>query len=177
MKKIIPILLFLHLFLFSGYSQNLELNTKSFYGIWNNEVAEYAYGGGGLEIVYEHPLKKGSLRSGLEFRSIDWGNQVSLNIGYQIPYISKDKWALSGITSTGIGLALFQDNPLFVWSVGYMPEFTWPNKQKFNLVVGFGIRYTNSPAYKNYGEINQVLDFPFKIGFKFNLKKKASSKS
>ena len=60
---------------------------------------------------------------------------------------------------------------LVVWSVDYMPEFTWRTHKRFNYSVGLGIRYTSSPAYDNYGAINQVLDFPIKLGMRFNLRK------
>jgi len=163
MKKILLIIL-LYTASFSVYSQSIELNLKSFYGIWNNETSGYNYGGGGLELLYEQPLRKGALRTGVEFRSIDWGNQLSLLIAYKSPYIQQEKWQLSGISSVGVGLALFRDNPLFVWSIGYMPAFTWLGKKRVSWDIGLGFRYTDSPAYKDYGKINRVVDFPFKIG-------------
>lgn len=121
--------------------------------------------------LYEHALKKGALRPGIELRSVNWGNQTTMNLGYRAGYISKDNWMLSGITTMGLGFALFQQNPLFVWSVGYMPVLTWLRHKKVDFTAGFGIRYTNSPAYRNYGKINQVLEFPIKIGLVFNLQK------
>ena len=161
MKQIAYIFLFLSLSVFHGFGQQIEFNTNSFYGIWSNEKGGYYYSGGGFDLIYAHPLAKGELRSGIDFRNIDWGNQLTLNIGYTAPYISKDKWQLNGITSTGLGMALFHDNSLFVLSVGYMPEISWRNDKKFSWSIGLGVRYTTSPAYKNYGTINQVLDFPY----------------
>lgn len=169
MKKLSLFYFLFILSITSVYSQSITLNTNSFYGIWNNESNGYYYGGGGLGLAYDHPLKKGSLRSGLAYRSINWGNQLSLNTGVRMPYLTKEKWSLHGVTSVGLGLALFRDNPLFVWSVDYMPEFSWHLGKKFHLNVGFGIRFTNCPAYKNYGNINQVLELPLNIGFQFNL--------
>jgi len=172
MKKILLLILLIKLSIFSVFSQNIEVNLKSFYGIWNNEFIEYYYGGGGIELLYEHPLKKGSLRSGIEFRSINWGNQVALNIGYKLPYVSKETWSVNGIMTTGIGLALFREKPLFIWSQEYTTAFQWLKKKKINLDLGLGIRYTHNPAYIKYGKINQVLDLPFKLGITINLQKK-----
>ena len=174
MKNTCLIVVLIIFSVFKSYSQSITFNTKSFYGIWNNETSGYYYGGGGLDLLYEHRLKKGALRGGLEFRSIDWGNQLSINTGFKAPYITKEKWSFNGITSLGLGLALFKESPLFVWSAGYMPEFSWHVREKFHLNFGFGIRYTNSPAYKNYGSINHVMELPLKIGFQFNLGVKSS---
>lgn len=156
-------------------SQHLEFNTKSFFGLWHNQGTEYFYNGSAIELLYEHPLAKGTLRTGLEYRSIDWGNQASLNLGYVLPHATNQKWDLNGVMSTGLGFALFRENPLFVWSLGYMPEIVFRKNKRINLSVGLGIRYTNSPGYKDFGSINQVLDFPFKIGLKFMGKKKKNS--
>ena len=169
MKPIRLTILVLIGFYFAGYSQTIALNTKSFYGIWQNEGGYYNYGGGGFELLYEHALTKGALRGGLEFRTIDWGNQLALNIGYKAPYILKDKWSLSGLTSASFGLALFVNNPLFVYAIDYMPVFTWLRHKRMDFDMGFGIRFTHSPGYSNYGKINQVLDLPLKIGMRYHL--------
>lgn len=174
MKKILIIICSLSTF--SIFSQNIEANLKSFYGIRNNEAIEYFYGGGGLELLYTQPIKKGFLRTGLEFRTIDWGNQLSVNIGYSHPYLSKETWSLKGIGSAGLGLALFYKKPQFVWSTEYMTAFQWLLQKKINMDIGLGIRYTHNPAYKNYGKINQVLEIPFKLGFQFNLNRKKTKK-
>lgn len=166
------LILFLSISVCTIYSQSIELNVKSLYGIWNNELTEYYYGGAGAELLYEHPLKKGSLRSGLEFRSINWGNQLTLNIGYSLPFVEKPTWSINGIGTTGIGFALLRQHPLFVWSTGYMTEFVWLKKKKINFNIGLGFRYTHNPAYIKYGYINQVFEFPFKVGFKYNFNKK-----
>ncbi len=158
---------------FNLFGQHLEFNTKGFFGLWNNAQTSYFYDGAAIELLYERPYKNAALRAGLEYRSIDWGNQVSINLGYVLTHISKDKWNLDGVISPGIGLALFRENPLFVYSISYMPEFIFAKNKRRNLTLGLGIRYTHSPAYKEYGNINQVLDFPLKIGVRFMGKKKS----
>jgi hypothetical protein len=169
MKNLSLIVLLLILPYGAAKAQSITLNTKSFYGTWNNESNGYFYGGGGLALQYEQPIKKGALRLGFEFRSINWGNQLALNTGYNMVYIQKAKWTFNGISSLGVGLALFKHNPLFIWSAMYMPEFSWQLKEKFHLNIGIGINFTNCPIYKNYGSINQVLEIPVKIGFQFKL--------
>lgn len=152
--------------------QQIEFNTKSFYGAWNSQGTEYYYGGGGAELTYEHPLIVGSLRAGLELRSVNWGNQATLNMGHKHFYSSSEKWSLGGIGSLGLGTALFYDNPLFVWSADYSGVFTYFRNKRTSLNIGFGVRYTHCPAYKDYGQINQLFEFPLQLGISYSLKKK-----
>ncbi|CAG5080150.1 hypothetical protein [Parvicella tangerina] len=151
------------------YGQQLSIDLHSFYGIWNNESSGYSYGGGGLTVSYEHPLKKGDLQCGLAFRTIDWGNQITITTAYRAPYISKSNWSFNGLTSIGLGSALFQQRGMFVWSIGYLPEFVWLTDRRISLSAGLGFRYTNNPAYKNYGSINQLFELPLKIGVQIQL--------
>lgn len=169
MKQFILALLFSNLLVFHGFGQSIELNTGSYYGLWQNEGGRYYYGGGSFELLYEHPINKGALRGGIEFRTIDWGNQVALNVGFKGNYIQKEKWSLSGVTSAGLGLALFVKNPLFVYSIDYMPVFTWLRNKRFDYYVGLGIRFTHCPAYRNYSKVNQLIELPLKIGVTYKL--------
>lgn len=169
MKKIILISILFFLILLKANGQNFEVNTKSYYGLWNKASSGYFYGGGGLELSYNYPINKGAIQSGIEFRSINWGNQISLQVGYNASYLNREKWSLNGVSSVGVGFALFHDNPLFVWSIDYTPEFILLKHKKLNIGVGIGVRYTHSPAYKDYGAINQVFEMPIRLGFKFNI--------
>lgn len=157
-------------------AQKFEANTISYYGVWNTQSTEYFYGGSGLEFSYDFQLNKGAFKTGLELRSIDWGNQLSLNVAYTDPYIEKEKWTLNGISTVGFGLALFHDNPLIVWSIGYVPEFCFRKNKRLNIGLGLGIRYTQSPGYKEYGAIHQVLELPLRLAFKFHLNKEKKDK-
>ena len=170
MKKILLLLFVFKISIATLFSQNIELNLKSFYGVWNNELSGYYYGGGEIEILYEQPLLSGALRTGLAFRSVDWGNQASISIGYKTAFIVRDKWMLNGTTTAGIGMALFYKNPQYIWSLGFMPELTWLRKKRMDFNIGIGFRYTSNPAYKNYGAINQLFEFPLKLGIIYKLK-------
>lgn len=158
---------------FPNYTNNtaprIAVRSLAFLGIATNERGEYFYNGGGLELTYQHPLGKGGLTGGLEYRMINWGNQVALNIGYDIPYWQSGSWKLSGLTSLQAGLALFQQRPLFVWGAEYVPQLQWQSKRRFFANLGIGIRMTNNPAYSNYGSINFTVDVPIKIGIGFRL--------
>lgn len=171
MYKLCLFILCLAFYQMIGYGQNIIANTNSYYGFWNNASSTYAYGGGSLELLYEHPLNRGALQGGMEIRSIDWGNQVSLKIAYKMPYLTKEKWEISGLSAIGLGTALFKKNPMFVWSIGYLPEFTFRKQKRMQFNLGVGLRYSHNPAYIKYGQINQLLEVPLKIGITIRIKK------
>ncbi len=155
----------------SLFAQQLELQTTSYFGIWNNEVPRYFYGGGGLSMIYEHTTKFGGIRGGVELRSIDWGNQVNFNLGHKMDLYTKERWSINGIGSVGLGIALFRNNPIFGWSVAYLPEIILRSHKRVNFTIGTGLRYTISPGYQDYGPINQVLEWPFRLGIRYQLGK------
>jgi hypothetical protein len=137
----------------SSYGQSITFNTNAYPGIWNNEHTGYYYGGGGIELYYEHAINEGALLTGFEIRAVDWGNQISVGIGYKVPYMVKDRWTISRTIAANLGMALFHDNPLFVYS----------------LDAGIRLRFTHCPAYRNYGTINQLIEFPLTIGVRLKL--------
>jgi len=149
-------------------AQQIALNTLSFPGLGQGGF----YGGGGFELNYQHDFKQGRIRGGLEYRIIDWGNQTTVNAGYNHPYYLKNQFRISGTTGFQLGLALFRPRPLFVWGIEYLPEVEWQSNKRFFAHAEFGIRYTNSPKYKKYGTINSVLELPIKIGLGFRLGKR-----
>lgn len=151
-------------------AQQISVQIESFPANWNNESSEYFYGGSGLSIDYKKAFDFGKLGVGVEFRTINWGNQISLTIPYNHNYVVKDSWNISASLTPTVGLALYRPKSLLVWSVEYVPEFTWTPRKKLEYFFGFGMRYSNNPAYGNYGKINRVLEYPIKLGVKINLK-------
>ena len=168
MKRILTILL-LAFSILPLKGQLIEANIKSLPGLWTSEGTGYYYGGGGMELLFEQPLNTGTVRAGLEFRTVNWGNQAMLNVGHTLPYSRGGRWYIRSISSMGLGLALFRDNPLFVLSLEHMPEIIRPTDKRIDFAFGIGIRYTYSPAYQNYGDISQLFEFPIKVGLRYNL--------
>lgn len=150
-------------------AQQISLNFESFPGVAYRGGGGYFYGGGGLELTYQHDLGKGRLRGGLEYRMIDWGNQASINAAYNVTYYEREAWRISGTSGLQLGLALFREKPLFAWGLEYSPEVEWQSGKRFFANASLGIRYTNSPKYKNYGNINSVLELPVRVGWGFRL--------
>jgi len=153
-------------------SQNIGFQLKSFPGLWSNETAGLFGGGGGAELYYDYPLAKNSWRGGVEFRSVDWGNQTTLNLGYNNTFLEKGQWSVHGISSLGLGLALFKPRPLLVFSLEYLGEVQWRTQKRIGVNLGLGLRYSHSPAYTKYGVINQLFEVPITLGLIYSLKKK-----
>lgn len=168
MRKIIFYILFFFATSTTIHAQQIGLNVLSFPGLGQGGF----YGGGGFELNYQHDVRQGRVRGGLEYRIIDWGNQMSLNAAYNHPYFVKNQFRISGTTGFQLGVALFRPRSLFVWGIEYLPEVEWQSNKRFFAHVGLGIRYTNSPKYKKYAAINSVLELPIKVGFGFRLGKK-----
>ena len=154
-------------------AQQISVQFLSFPGIAHTNGSGYFYGGSGLNLAYQRNSgsnQKYKMLVGLEYRTIDWGNQIGLNIGFNHPYLitdSKKNLRLSGNVSTQFGTALFREKPLFVWSAEYIPEIEWASRKRFFASLGIGLRYTNCPKYKNYGSINSVLEIPIKVSLGF----------
>lgn len=168
------LLLGILLFLISNTSkaQQLSLKPLSFLGVATNLGGAYHYNGGGFELAYQHDFWKGRVVGGVEYRMINWGNQLSVNLGYNLPFWSHNQWRASVSTQVQLGGALFVQKSLFVWGVECVPEIEWHSKKAFFASVGFGIRYTNCPAYENYGPLVSAIDLPIKIGLGFYLNNK-----
>jgi hypothetical protein len=156
----------------STSAQQLSLKPLSFLGIATNIGGAYHYNGGGFELAYQHDVWKGRVIGGLEYRMINWGNQVAINVGYNMPFWTKGPWRASVSAQAQIGWALFYQKSLAVWGIECLPEIEWHSNKAFFATLGFGIRYTNCPAYERYGFVTSAIDLPIKIGLGFYLNNK-----
>ena len=166
---------FLFIFSLSLSAQELQFNTLSFNGFAYNEGNGYFYGGGGLETAYIHPIGEGALHFGAEYRLVDWGNQLSLSLGYRGDYWQKEAWTISGLTKVQLGSALFNNGSLFAWGLSYQAQARWQSGKRFFGTMGLGIRYSNAPGYKEFGAINRLWELPIQIGMGFRLVQKSDS--
>lgn len=154
-----------------AFGQKISLSGLSYLGIANTVESGYFYDGGGFELGYRHSLGKGEVLGGLEYRMINWGNQVTINLGYNFPYWTNDVFTVSGATSAQIGWGLFNQKALAVWGAEYLAQLEWQSPKRFFAILGIGFRFNHSPAYSKYGAINWTLNLPVKLGIGFRLGK------
>lgn len=154
----------------SLFSQQINLSVLTLPGIaYDNQVQGY-FGGMGLEVSYLHPLSYGKLRAGLEFRTIDWGSQLGLNLGYNHPYKSISKWEFSGTASLQGGMALFRPKPFAVLAFDYLPKVEWITGKRVNVSLSSGIRFSINPQYRTFG-IWRLWEIPVRLGIHFGVKR------
>lgn len=153
-------------------AQQLSLKPLSFLGLGTNLGGAYYYNGGGFELGYQQDVWKGRVIGGLEYRMVSWGNQVGINLGYNMPFWTKGQWRASVSGQTQFSWALFHQKSLLVWGIECVPEIEWHSNKAFFVSLGVGVRYTNCPAYQNYGDISKLIDLPIKIGVGFYLNNK-----
>lgn len=153
----------------SMLAQELQFNLLSFNGLSHNEGSGYYYGGGGLETAYLHPIGEASLHLGGEYRIVDWGNQLTFSLGYKNDYWHKGDWSIAGLSKVQLGAALFNNGSLVAWGLSYQLQGRWQSQGRFYGTLGFGIRYSNAPRYKDYGAIYRLWELPIQIGMGFLL--------
>ncbi|MEM6345415.1 MAG: hypothetical protein AAF927_16095 [Bacteroidota bacterium] len=156
-------------------AQELQFNMLSFNGIAQNEGSGYFYGGGGLETAYIYPLGEAALHIGAEYRFIDWGNQLSLTLGYRSDYWQQGDWSVSGLSKVQLGAALFNNGSLFAWGLSYQLQGRWQSQGRFFGTLGVGVRYSNAPSYKEFGPIDRLWELPIQLGMGFRLDQKGES--
>lgn len=155
---------------YSVQAQYVSVKGLGFLGIANNSGGEYFYNGGGFELAYQHKIsEKGRLSGGLEYRIINWGHQVALQLGYDYAYWQQGPWRASVAAHGQVGSALYVQNGLFVWGAEVGTGLEWKSPKAFFATLSFGARYSNCPAYAEYGAINSTLDLPIKLGIGFKL--------
>ncbi len=152
-------------------AQHVSFNLQALPGFWHNEALENYYGGSAFGIQYHQKSKIGQWGLGIEYRSIDWGNQISLNIPYTVYLAKKNNWDVALQCAPSIGLALFRNNPLLSWSLESSAQLRWKPQNKFSYTLGVGLRYSISPAYQQYGLINQLAETPIRLGIQYKIGK------
>ncbi len=147
----------------TAYSNGQELELHySFYTLSGKSIDQgISFSTGGYSI-------DSRLRIGAEFRSIDWGNQLSLDIAYEnsFPGISKDQ--IYGLSCLHLGWALFRPSALFSPGVSYTIHYRKAIGLRSSAEFMAGVRYNVCPGYRKYGNYQQF-EIPLALGFYWNL--------
>ena len=154
-------------------AQYLSFQPAGYLGFAHSQGGEYFYGGFGLGIQYEHELGPGRVLGTLEYRAVQWGNQVAFNAGYDYPYWTQGPWRAGVRGQLQMGSALFQSGGLLVWGAEVGTSLQWKSPKAFFVHLGLGLRFSHCPAYETYSQIFTVWEVPLNvgIGFKFGNRK------
>jgi len=171
MKNIMKIKTIFYFFMFvcsiSATAQNLNFEIDLFPSLSYGSDFDAGYNGTGFSIEYQHPLtEKWNALGGIEYGFVGWGNQGLVELGVARKLVEKEKMSLQGEFILLNGLAWFRPKSLYVWGGEVNVVSVFPIRKKSSISLSLGLRYSQCPAYKDYGMINSYLDIPVKIGWR-----------
>lgn len=151
-------------------AQYVSFCVSGYPGFAHTQGSESFYGGYGFGLHYEHTLnKQGRLLGAVEFRSIQWGNQLAINLGYDYAYVVEGPWRLGARAQIQAGSALFSNGGLFVFGGEVGTMLQWKSPKAFFAALGVGLRHTACPAFAAYSSIASVWEVPLTVGIGFKL--------
>lgn len=165
------------------HAQQYSVQAGNAVGLYYNNNFDFDISSGfTLDATYTSVIKKfGVLYNlGAEYSITGWGSQVLIQTGYSkvwmrptgfiraadkesVTYI-KSNWMISTDLNIYNGFALTKPNPLYVFAVEPAFVASYKTGSHFFITGTIAPRFTWSPAYKEYGEINSYTDIVFKLG-------------
>ncbi len=103
------------------------------------------------------------LAIGMEFRTIDWGNQIGISLLYNNYKTFNERWGLQYDIGMIHSIALFR--PGFKYSIGLLgrTSLAYQLNEKHRIEFGVALRYDKILAYNDFGAINQTLELPIHL--------------
>ncbi len=167
MKTINILLLISIALLFSSktivQAQCIQIGYNYLQGIHYNSNWDLFGGGSEFYIKYLKETETIGFSLGTEYRTVQWGNQVSLSAGVFKPMNKKIE---VGVALAG-GLALFRPQSLFVFSAAPKMNYALLKKDKFSIGISLETRFTSCPAYKKYSNIYNLWEISPGVFFRF----------
>ncbi len=143
-------------------AQDIRISLKYAQGVYHNSWDLYN-GGAELSANYSFLVNKVKINTGIDYRTIQWGNQVTASVGVTKSLGSRIELG----AEIQNGLALFHPQSLYVFSLGLKSSYEFLQNEKLSMGVSLELRYSQCPAYKNYGPIFHVTELPLGIYVKF----------
>jgi len=151
-------------------SQNVEIGIMTFPNLvssnkqYENENKVLSLNGGGLKLGYQQAYKQSQYNYilGGEFSFTDWGTQAISRIGANTLF--NNAFGLEVILLNG--LALYIDNPAYVFGATANVFYLISIKNKKRIKLFAGLRFSQNSKYKTIGNY-QFIDLPFGISWLF----------
>jgi hypothetical protein len=144
------------------HAQDVQISLKYAQGIYHHSWDVYN-GGAEISADYSFSLDNIIIETGINYRTIQWGNQVTASLSMAKSLGSRIEIG----AEMQHGLALFYPKSLYAFSVGLKSAYEFMHNEKLSIGVSLELRYSHCPAYKNYGQIYHVTEIPFGIFFRF----------
>jgi len=131
---------------------------------YENENKVLSLSGGGIKLGYQHAYKQSKYNYvlGIEFSFTDWGTQILSRIGANTLFNK----AIGAEVVLLNGLALYVDNPAYVFGAEVNAFYLISIKSKKRIKLNAGFRYSQNPKYKTIGNF-RFIDLPISISWLF----------
>jgi len=144
-------------------AQHIQISANYAQGLRYNNNWDLFNGGAELSADYIFDSNDLLFNSGLDLRTIQWGNQLSISLG--IAKKIGDRFELGAEIQNG--LALFYRGSLYVLGVSIKGSYSLLKTEKMNMGLSLEARYSNCPAYKDYGQIYHVVEIQIGLYIRF----------
>lgn len=164
-------------------AQQINIQTGNAVGVMYNSEFDFDIASGfSFSGTYTSAIKKFKVNYnlGAEYSIAGWGNQVLIQTGISkvwmrpsgfiraadkesVTYI-KSNWLVSTDVNIYNGFALFNPTSLYVFAVEPAVVASYKTGDRFFISGTIAPRFTWSPGYDDYGEINSYTDILIKIG-------------
>ena len=154
-----------------GKTQEFGFSALAYPSLGYNLVYEPGMNGGGMAVFFNRQRHdKLNLSVSGEYALTTWGNHAFLGVGINRTWLSLNRFEINTYGHLLNGLAFYKPKSLYVFGVDTRIAANFYLLQDLKLFLGFGIRYTLCPAYRQYGLIETSFDLPIEIGLKFTRK-------
>ena len=144
----------------------ISIGAASFAQEWTSNFTNFVGSGQsndlGLSITHFRKLDRNAISINLEMRSIDWGNQFNVGVGYLATYKEAKNWEFGGHTQLLLGIAPFKQKSIMAYGLAYAPYFRYKTLGRLFVEGSLGFRYNIAPGYSDYG-IFQQIEFPLQL--------------
>lgn len=147
-------ILVLVLFVLSMKSYAQQINVEIFKGVgFGSDVHRKGLfdNNGGVGISYQFSAAKFEVTLGGEFRTIDWGNQIAINLGAYRKFMEFRKFEIGASGLVGWAIPLFYGENLNGIILGAHLQIGYRIKPKHALSFFIGPRADVIPGYSKYG--------------------------
>lgn len=131
-------------------AQRLTLNTDLYPNFTKDYSRAVILPFGGLSLNYHYRIKGQNLASGLNFRSIAWGNEVSVDQEIILPIIDGQRIILTNVNTVHFSYPLFYNKQSIGFGLSSRLQIASIKLKRFRFYGGVRFSYNNV-----YGEISQ----------------------
>ena len=162
--KLIALCIMLNIFCMkNSNAQDVQIDLSYIQGIHYTENWDLFAGGVEFSAEYRHPIKELDYSAGIDFRTVQWGTQMTLSLGATKTLAERFEVG----ANIQNGMALFKQRKLYVIGGGIQGAYLFMKKESVQMGTSLEVRYTACPSYSDYSKIYSVTEIPIKLFIRF----------